>query len=60
MELKRCPFCGGEATFITTLIYCDLSKRFGVMCRKCKAKTSEVFYTPDEAKDAWNRRESEG
>lgn len=49
-ELKRCPFCGGEATVRT------FYKGFCVCCTKCKAST--LRYSPREemATEAWNKR----
>ena len=62
MELKRCPFCGGEAH-----IYVPLEGGVCVRCWKCGAQTkmhydSIIFKTnaAQKAIDAWERRESEG
>lgn len=47
-ELKPCPFCGGEAKImISVLSY--------VMCDKCCAETNH-YITEKEAIEAWNRR----
>jgi Lar family restriction alleviation protein len=35
MELKPCPFCGGEAEVINTMFYKDKGRR--VKCKKCFA-----------------------
>jgi Lar family restriction alleviation protein len=50
MELKRCPFCGGE-------VYSDWSRKndFFVTCDNCNAYV-KYFETEQEAIDAWNRR----
>lgn len=47
-ELKRCPFCGGEARFATD------SKRF-IECEKCGASTG-YCESEEEAINAWNTR----
>ena len=51
-ELRKCPFCGGEAEindrgFFTTETF--------VECMECLAR-GEEFYTEAEAIAAWNRR----
>lgn len=50
MEIKRCPFCGGEGHL---WIY-DHDGWF-VDCENCGAKT-EIWGTEDEAIERWNRR----
>lgn len=61
IELKPCPFCGGEA---------ELNKSFTnnwsayVMCSDCSARTalfvqSIDWCANDEAVKAWNRRVSD-
>ncbi|MBQ0142844.1 MAG: Lar family restriction alleviation protein [Prevotellaceae bacterium] len=61
VELKSCPFCGGEAQISTdTEAVKDTMGRFWaytVVCSRCCA-TSGLTYTPDKAIEAWNRRES--
>lgn len=47
-ELKKCPFCGGEAEFATN------HKRW-VQCKKCLAE-SDYCDTPEQAIAAWNKR----
>ena len=53
LELKPCPFCGGEA-------YIGFESRFpaldnGVFCSQCPAKM--VFGEPlDKVIEAWNTR----
>lgn len=58
-NLKRCPFCGGEAkvahdvTIVYTWSY--------ISCTKCKARTTYFLmsteYSSDQrAIEAWNRR----
>jgi Lar family restriction alleviation protein len=63
LELKPCPFCGGEAGFVESREW-DLNKkrkivtashRFRVHCRSCYCSTGECFYEED-AIEAWNMR----
>lgn len=50
IELKRCPFCGGEGSKMTF----D-GKGFLVICTECAAETS-VYDTGYDAIVAWNKR----
>ena len=50
-ELKKCPFCGGEAILEGTYM-------FDVICTKCGVRTS-WYKTKEEAIEAWNRRVEE-
>lgn len=50
-ELKKCPFCGGEAEIAGYKI-------FWVICKECTAET-KGFDTREEAIEAWNRRAEE-
>ena len=49
MELKKCPFCNGEAKNEI-----DMPWRF-VQCCQC-GTTGPEFYSAAEAESAWNRR----
>jgi hypothetical protein len=56
-ELKRCPFCGGEADVE------ENSKCYGVECRtqECGSvgidwEMGHAFDTEQAARDAWNKR----
>lgn len=49
MELKPCPFCGGEAS---PTVY---KNEAVVECIDCDARTG-IFDTEEEAVEAWNRR----
>ena len=51
IELKHCPFCGGEAKI------CDMDsdKLKIVACVNCQIH-SRLFLTESEATEAWNRR----
>lgn len=50
IELKPCPFCGGEARRFE-------SKTFGhgISCKKCGIKT-DYWASKGAATKAWNRR----
>jgi Lar family restriction alleviation protein len=48
-ELKRCPFCGGEAIEVRT------GESYWVRCSDCDAETALCDSRPD-AIAAWNRR----
>lgn len=48
-ELKRCPFCGGEAEIIGS------NTTYWIDCNECRAETG-LFNTEAEAIVAWNRR----
>ena len=60
-ELKPCPFCGGEAIYITTAIKAgDLVKEFySISCLDCNAEIYKYCKTEEEAIEAWNRRAEE-
>ena len=47
-ELKRCPFCGGEAKLVG-------DKYHWVLCDGCQGG-SHAFETVEEAINAWNTR----
>ena len=69
IELKPCPFCGGEARFY----YCDAKGRFAsrdssvafigglpldhkrIVCEKCGVRTKQ-YKTDKGVWNAWNRR----
>lgn len=63
IELKPCPFCGGNAVpvycehgsrYTSTVIY--PLKRGTVKCKKCEVCLPEVYNTVTLASEAWNRR----
>lgn len=64
IELKPCPFCGGEAY----LKYSDIAmvaEWVGVRCKKCNAgggkKDASVEYCAvEKAAEFWNRRVDNG
>ena len=59
-DLKPCPFCGGEAVIsVDPDAVEDTQGRrwaYNAVCIRCCA-TSGLTYTPQNAKEAWNRRE---
>ena len=52
-ELKKCPFCGGQAKLID-----DDGLPYDVNCIECGAG-SPAFMTPELAIEAWNNRYKE-
>lgn len=58
-DLKPCPFCGGEAVIsVDPDAVEDTQGRrwaYNAVCIRCCA-TSGLTYTPQKAKEAWNRR----
>lgn len=53
MEIKPCPFCGGESK-----VYRRGSAilRWYAMCVTCSASSDEDYWSPEDAADAWNQR----
>ena len=58
MDLKPCPFCGGEAKLYKNK-HSTLDGRtidtYKVLCSSCEIETF-VFNTPKSAAKRWNRR----
>lgn len=55
VELKPCPFCGGEATRFGN----HRNNRYSVACKndKCVVRPSTLFYDRQcDATKAWNKR----
>ena len=52
-ELKKCPFCGGEAEIVTESNHASF-----IRCKRRCCRTY-VFISPKVAIEAWNRREEE-
>ena len=57
VELKPCPFCGGEAFKFKMNDHGFVL--FSVVCHECHAKTNATT-TEERAVEAWNRRVSDG
>lgn len=67
-ELKRCPFCGGEAciqehVFVgkrrnaKDIVYMSI---WGVVCQDCLCETNWENFSKEEVAEAWNRRAEHG
>lgn len=58
IELKPCPFCGGEAKLISyhASMWIDNPTDSFVKCKDCGATTIHYFPTEEKAIEAWNRR----
>ncbi len=54
-ELKRCPFCGSEG-----VIYGDGENYYTAGCSECPIENVEIYFTLEEAVEAWNRRADDG
>ena len=55
MELKPCPFCGGEAEAVKDP--CGMG--YFAVCHKCEIRTL-IFLTKEKAVKRWNRRADNG
>ena len=57
MELKSCPFCGGEAFIDSEWTIGQICAYlvFFVICTQCGCRTG-FFEKPSHAEAAWNRR----
>lgn len=58
-ELKRCPFCGGKASYFDALGWC------AVQCDECHATTRSIqacceYSAKEKVIEAWNRRVNDG
>lgn len=61
IELKPCPFCGGEAEINPHSFWNEkekdfTDKTFGVVCGECQTSGNQFYGTEAEAVEAWNRR----
>jgi len=52
IELKPCPFCGGEASYEDL----GIAPRFYVKCNNGCVEQSGLYLRKEEAAKAWNRR----
>lgn len=55
MELKPCPFCGGEG-YLNIHRFAGLNNTYGVKCDGCDCQTYQFFENERDAENAWNRR----
>lgn len=55
VELKPCPFCGGEAKWTPNRKTGNIHLGY-IRCVECGAKTPQENFTEDLATDTWNRR----
>ena len=58
VDLKPCPFCGGEADVIEHLFH-GLDSSYGLQCKKCEAETYQFYRSEEKAIKAWNSRAGE-
>lgn len=54
VELKPCPFCGGEAETIKSFLYGQVTG-YIVCCKKCKCESS-MYSSKQNAEKSWNKR----
>lgn len=55
IELKPCPFCGGEA-IIEDCGTCGNAGRYFVKCSKCEIAQDALWATKQTAVKRWNKR----
>ena len=53
VDLKNCPFCGGEAEMV---VYTNYNDDYAVRCTKCGATVPIWRETREEAARQWNKR----
>lgn len=58
-ELKRCPFCGGEAAMEHVSQLWEPKDSYWVVCQHCRM-SGKHYDTEQEAIDAWNTRHVDG
>lgn len=58
MDIKTCPFCGGEAEVTDEDSYGFSNGDWMICCNECHAYLGfdSQYETPQEAIEAWNRR----
>ena len=55
VDLKPCPFCGGEFPLLQMFLINSFELRYVVVCGNCKART-KACKAGDIATELWNRR----
>lgn len=60
-EIKKCPFCGGEAKINTEDVFAEEGYFVGCVNEDCIGSTviGVIFYEKEDAIRAWNRRVEE-
>lgn len=58
IDLKPCPFCGGEGV-MQEHVFSGYMSTYGVVCFDCCAETKQFYETVKDAARAWNRRREE-
>lgn len=54
-ELKNCPFCGSDFSFLSVIEYGkDI---YAIRCCECGGESGSCE-TKEQAEEAWNRREN--
>lgn len=56
VDLKNCPFCGGEAEMVVYNNYNNYNHDYAVHCTKCGATVPIWRETEEEATRQWNKR----
>lgn len=56
-EIKRCPFCGGEAVLYTCIS--GGKRKYYLLCSKCRTEQGKAYSTKQYAIKIWNRRVNE-
>jgi Lar family restriction alleviation protein len=63
IELKPCPFCGGEAEYVycSNMMLIPTLRQVAVQCKECGVATAVVdasteYCAKDKATEVWNRR----
>ena len=59
IELKSCPFCGGEAVMESFTTSMEKVPRFRVKCRGCGIALDWDHFEAEKAAERWNRRVKE-
>ena len=58
-DLKPCPFCGGEASYVRGYSPREEREFFKVFCKQCQCRTAE-WLTLRYAAEVWNTRPNGG
>ena len=58
LDLKPCPFCGGEAV-MQEHVFVGYRSTYGIVCLDCCCETRQFYDSATDAIKAWNRRSSD-